>query len=134
MEMRMSDSVVVWDGEHDQDLILPNPDESPTVVLLNAIGCRKCKTVAVSTHRHDCQSCACEAVFVDGGHEYTRYGGDPKDYITLAVTAPNTAQSQINSLLSLSPKHVKASEERRLAHLAMIQEQIDIYERGNSKN
>lgn len=45
-----------------------------------AIHCLKCNEVIYSLHRHDCRSCECEAVFIDGGREYTRIGGDPTDY------------------------------------------------------
>lgn len=46
----------------------------PGVVKLNAVKCLKCNTVAVSTHRHHMQHCACKHVFVDGGHDYPRRG------------------------------------------------------------
>lgn len=44
-------------------------------LLLNAIRCKSCDQVIVSTHRHDFKSCKCGKVSVDGGLEYTRRAG-----------------------------------------------------------
>ncbi len=49
-------------------------------VPLNAAWCRKCWTVVVSIHRHDFRSCPCGAIFVDGGFDYVRRGGNPSDF------------------------------------------------------
>ena len=43
------------------------------------ITCRKCKTSITSTSVHDFKRCKCGAVFVDGGDEYLRFGGELKD-------------------------------------------------------
>lgn len=45
----------------------------------NAIRCRKCDTVIESKHRHDLRWCPCKSVFVDGGLEYERAGGELAD-------------------------------------------------------
>ncbi len=42
----------------------------------NRAKCRKCGDVIESTHRHDFVSCKCGAIFVDGGNDYWRFGGD----------------------------------------------------------
>jgi hypothetical protein len=48
-----------------------------------------CGEILVSEHRHDFQPCTCGKVFIDGGPEYSRIGGDhqywtlicsPEDY------------------------------------------------------
>lgn len=45
----------------------------------NAARCKKCGDVIESEHRRDFVSCKCGAIFVDGGHDYIRRGGEPKD-------------------------------------------------------
>jgi len=45
-------------------------------ILHNKIRCKQCQDVIESTHRHDFKYCGCGAVFVDGGHEYLRRGGE----------------------------------------------------------
>ena len=46
------------------------------VITRNAIRCKKCGDVIESESVHDYQECSCGACFVDGGHEYVRFGGD----------------------------------------------------------
>ena len=42
----------------------------------NAVKCLRCDTILESTHRHDFRSCHCpNRTFVDGGHDYQRFGG-----------------------------------------------------------
>lgn len=43
------------------------------------VRCKKCGDVVESKHRHDFQPCKCGAIFVDGGTDYTRLGGNPED-------------------------------------------------------
>jgi hypothetical protein len=43
------------------------------------IRCPKCQDVIYSNSRHDCERCLCGAVYIDGGWDYTRYGGDAPD-------------------------------------------------------
>ena len=46
----------------------------------NQAKCRKCKDVIESKHRHDFVSCKCGSIFVDGGNDYIRRGGNPEDF------------------------------------------------------
>ena len=48
----------------------------PPKILLNAARCRKCGTIVMSLRRHDFAPCECKAIFVDGGYDYLRYGGE----------------------------------------------------------
>lgn len=48
--------------------------------LKNQARCLKCGTVITSTHRHDFRYCQCKAIFVDGGNDYWRRGGEPADF------------------------------------------------------
>ena len=54
------------------------------MIIRNAAQCAKCGDIIESKHRHDFVSCGCGAIFIDGGHEYFRGGGNPKDFISLA--------------------------------------------------
>ena len=60
-------------------------------IVRNAARCRRCRTVIESRHRHDFVSCPCGAIFVDGGTDYLRAGGDPADFETLAVIGDDDA-------------------------------------------
>jgi len=48
-------------------------------IKVNKIKCRLCGDVIESTHNNDFKRCKCGAVAVDGGHEYLRRLGNPKD-------------------------------------------------------
>lgn len=42
----------------------------------NVVQCLACHKVLISNHRHDFNSCECpNKTFIDGGHDYLRYGG-----------------------------------------------------------
>ena len=38
--------------------------------------CKRCTDVIESRFRHDFVRCKCGAIFIDGGNDYTRMGGD----------------------------------------------------------
>jgi hypothetical protein len=38
--------------------------------------CALCDDIIVSMHRHDFVMCKCGAIYVDGGDDYTRLGGE----------------------------------------------------------
>lgn len=40
------------------------------------IKCRKCGDTIESKSRHDFVYCQCHSIFIDGGNDYCRYGGD----------------------------------------------------------
>jgi len=44
--------------------------------LKNKAKCLRCEGIIESESRHDMQSCKCGAIFVDGGQDYWRFGGD----------------------------------------------------------
>ena len=50
------------------------------MIVKNAAYCLNCETEIESTHRHDWVQCPCGSVFVDGGKDYLRRGGDPEMY------------------------------------------------------
>lgn len=45
------------------------------------IQCRLCKDVIESKYRHDFVWCSCKSIFIDGGNDYTRMGGDMENII-----------------------------------------------------
>jgi hypothetical protein len=56
-----------------------------TKEIVNRLQCKKCGDVIESKTRHDFVWCNCKSIFVDGGKDYFRRGGDPKDMIDLSV-------------------------------------------------
>ncbi len=38
--------------------------------------CKKCGSIIESKYRHDFVWCSCESIFIDGGRDYTKFGGD----------------------------------------------------------
>ena len=59
-------------------------NENKRVLITNKAQCAKCKDIIESTHRHDFKSCSCGAVYVDGGLNYIRRGGELKDIIEMS--------------------------------------------------
>lgn len=64
---------------------------------VKAIECHACKGIVWSRHRHDCRSCECGAVTIDGGREYTRVLWDEA-----RVPMPETFELE-TSTLPLNP-------------------------------
>jgi len=52
-------------------------------IVHNRARCRKCGDVIESTHVHDFKYCSCGSIFVDGGQEYIRRGGNFEDIESL---------------------------------------------------
>jgi len=42
---------------------------------VSAIKCINCGDIIFSRARHDCRGCTCGAIFIDGGFDYVRVGG-----------------------------------------------------------
>lgn len=47
------------------------------VITKNAAQCLKCGDIVESKYRHHFAECKCGSMFVDGGKDYCRWGGDP---------------------------------------------------------
>lgn len=54
-------------------------------ILKNSAQCKLCLSIIESRHRHDYVACSCGAIFIDGGTDYCRSGGDRKDFTDLSV-------------------------------------------------
>jgi hypothetical protein len=69
--------------EHDAELDMYVLTEK--AVKTNMAICKKCNTCIVSFHRHDFVRCNCEKddefIAVDGGADYNRRVGDPKQFL-----------------------------------------------------
>ena len=50
----------------------------------NAAKCLKCGDILESKFTHDFKQCSCEAIFIDGGHDYLRRGGDLQVFLDLS--------------------------------------------------
>ena len=44
--------------------------------FLNCARCLRCGDILLSEFRHDFQSCTCGAIYIDGGDDYVRRGGE----------------------------------------------------------
>ena len=45
-------------------------------IKVNAARCMACGDVIESKTKHDWRQCSCGLIWVDGGHDYIRRGGD----------------------------------------------------------
>ena len=54
-------------------------------ILINKIRCKKCGDIIESKSVHDFKFCKCEAVAVDGDHDYLRRVGALEDWEELSV-------------------------------------------------
>lgn len=66
-----------------------------------AIRCKLCNTIIMSLHRHDMVFCDCKAIFIDGGSDYTRSGGESSQMEFLAIKTDRLpkGRTQDNRLL-----------------------------------
>ena len=55
-------------------------------ILKNKAQCAICEDILESKHVHDFRRCECGAIFVDGGREYIRRGGEFYNIIELSET------------------------------------------------
>ena len=56
-------------------------DKQPKHKLIrNRAKCKKCGDIIESKFRHDFVECSCGCIFVDGGLDYMRFGGNEEDF------------------------------------------------------
>ncbi len=65
-------------------------------IARNRARCRKCGDVIESVHRHDFRWCKCHTIFVDGGKDYLRRGGDFAAMEDLSDEKPEADDKQNN--------------------------------------
>ena len=63
-------------------------------IIKNKAQCALCKDIIVSTHVHDFVQCSCGAIFVDGGNEYLRRGGNFENIIELSEVEGETGEDK----------------------------------------
>ena len=44
---------------------------------IRGLKCLKCNDIIYSISRHDFKWCGCHSIFIDGGFDYQRFGGEP---------------------------------------------------------
>jgi hypothetical protein len=54
----------------------------------------KCGDIIVSKHVHDFVGCRCGAIFVDGGMEYLRRGGEEEDFVDRSLIMDKDALTE----------------------------------------
>ena len=63
-------------------------------IIQNEAQCMKCGDIIVSKHVHDYVGCRCGAIFVDGGMEYLRRGGEDEDFIDRSLLMDKNALNE----------------------------------------
>jgi len=118
-----------WNGSSNQELDL-STDPDDTYIVVNAVGCKKCKTTAVSQHRHDYVSCECGAVSADGGHDYIRRVGNLENMIELNIISSPEVSKRIQVICDNS--HV--IKEYRMKQQAEMFAALDDFKEKNKNN
>jgi hypothetical protein len=77
-------------------------------ILVNAIKCLSCGTIALSVHRHDFRYCKCQKVAADGGTDYLKRTGAFQDYQEESLILVESTDS-----LLLKQKVIPHHDERR---------------------
>ncbi len=58
---------------------------------MSKIRCLECDIVIESVYRHDFRVCPCKNAFIDGGHDYLRYGWTVPDSVEIVEdTSPES--------------------------------------------
>jgi hypothetical protein len=73
-----------------------------TIITKSAALCLKCDDIIESQHRHDFVRCSCDAIFLDGGREYIRYGGNLSDIKLLTETRSKTVDEVKSDIIRYS--------------------------------
>ena len=63
-------------------------------IIQNEAQCMKCGDIIVSKYVHDFVECRCGAIFVDGGMDYLRRGGDNEDFIDRSLIMERKALNE----------------------------------------
>jgi len=57
---------------------------------VRAIKCKKCGDTIFSRARHDMHWCTCKSIFIDGGFDYVRCGGEPENIESVEIEVDAT--------------------------------------------
>lgn len=75
-------------------------------IIRNSAKCLKCGAHITSRHRHDFRYCPCGAIFVDGGTDYLRAGGDLEYYEDTSVV-DDTPETGVSSVQDGERRHLQ---------------------------
>lgn len=64
----------------------------PVVTKVHAIQCYICCDIIYSCANHDFKFCTCGSCFIDGGFDYCRIGGEPKQILNTQLMIPASKQ------------------------------------------
>lgn len=98
--------------------------------MRNLAKCKKCGDIIESKSRHDFQMCSCGSIFVDGGTDYIRRGGDPEDFdeeydrLHGIKSAPEEMDEGDEQEKALKEKAMEIDREYGSAMLKMLVEMI----------
>lgn len=87
------------------------------MIVQNAAICKKCDDFIVSKTRHDFVECKCGVIFVDGGQEYLRRGGDPVNIIDVSWELPDQLYNECASAVVVAIQ--TGRNERGIANAVM---------------
>jgi hypothetical protein len=73
------------------------------------IQCKLCKDIIKSNYRHDFKYCKCGAIFIDGGYDYTRLGGNLENIKELHLEDQNGEQYPLPKPKEEKKKQIKIS-------------------------
>ena len=140
--MKVEDTIkkIDWDGPARQGVYLydeSNEDyEDDTTIVMNAVGCRKCKTTAVSAYQHDYVTCQCGEVFTDGGNAYIRRGAKESfsDIIDLSVITTKHIRDFIGMVVKNSPEQQERRQERLVVQRADLAKALEEAENERNRN
>jgi len=68
----------------------PTKRRKKMIIIKNSAKCKLCGDIIESKFRHDFVWCRCESIFVDGGLDYLRRGGEPANFIDLSEVRDET--------------------------------------------
>ena len=66
------------------------------MITVNALICASCGDAIYSRARHDCRSCTCGDIYVDGGFDYVRAGFRDKSPENVKIEVDATKQVLYN--------------------------------------
>jgi hypothetical protein len=91
----------------------------------NRAKCALCEDVIESKSRHDFVSCSCGAIFVDGGRDYCRMGGNMENIILLNNDGTETSLLEVNQTERADELFSKLDEEELIDTNPTVEQRLD---------
>ena len=67
------------------------------MIVRNSAKCLRCGDEIESKHRHDWQTCSCDNIFVDGGHDYIRFGFVTDEWVDTSIYSEEEVEDDGNA-------------------------------------